>query len=401
MTKNETNITYLFGAGASIGNTDKWYTNLHPNLAGTELLRLDGLTHGIPITSYLNVFRAYLRNIVGGNNYQLSQKTQQEFFVRKGLYFLLNYKLQRAFTSQLSPDTYGKSLKISGRNEAYENFKWELSSFINFFDCICFPDVRYPNLLTNLIEFETGRIPANINFLSNNFDAAPEKSYYNLISESDIETTNINVIRKKYGIVVSPANISDVDVSASVWLKLHGSAGELIKSGATESLLQVGEPDFTDFDHMFLTNPHYYTELEVENNVEKKRIHAFDTWAKVLITGMSKQIKSNLRFAWDIDNNDALISLACQKLETTNVLIVVGYTFPPFNQKNDFKLLAALCVGDFDRVVIQLPNSYGQEVRQRILQMFKNLNMKNLEDQIEIVPDCSSFHITVEFFSKR
>jgi len=362
---------------------------------------LDGLTHGIPITSYLNVFRVYLRNIVGGKNYQLSQKTQQECLVRNGLYFLLNDKLQRAFTSQLSPDTYGKSLKISGRNEAYENFKWELSSFINFFDCICFHDVRYPNLLTNLIEFETGRIPANINFLSYNFDAAPEKSYYNLISESDIETTNINVIRKKYGIVVSPANISDVDVSASVWLKLHGYAGELIKSGATESLLEVGEPDFTDFDHMFLTNPHYYTELEVENNVEKKRIHAFDTWAQVLNTGMSKQIKSNLRFAWDIDNNDALISLACQKLETTNVLIVVGYTFPPFNQKNDFKLLAALCVGGFDRVVIQLPNSYGQEVRQRILQMFKNLNMKNLEDQIEIVPDCSSFHIPVEFFSKR
>lgn len=402
MAERNTNITYLFGAGASIGNTKQWIDKLpvRPDRVFTK--QFENLSNGIPITDYLDQYRFYLELMISDHNNLLTSKVKKSFEVENALGILMEKKLRRAFKSQLSPDTYGKMLKISKREEQYESFKWELSTFINLFDSLTYPDVRYPNLLANFLDFETGKVPPNINFLTYNFDAAPEKSYFTFEAPESVKNASIEDLREKYGIVCHSEILQKINKEESVWIKIHGSAGEVIKDGKLTTLFKIGEPDFEDYDHIGLPNPHYYTEIASENNLEIKRYHSFDCCANIFNKGNQNALaygESNLRFAWDVPDDDPVFNFALSKLELTEILVVVGYTFPAFNQKNDFKLLNFLDQRRFERIVVQLPGEEGQEVKRKILQMYKNLGSPKNEDFIEVIPDCSSFHIPVEYFS--
>jgi hypothetical protein len=403
MTKNPTRITYLFGAGASIGKSRDWLsdiTNWNEKHRGTVniLNWLKNIKSGIPITNDLEAFRAHLSTIQNLGDHSSSSTNWIRYSQN-----ILRIGLHRAFTSQLSPDTFGRMLLIAEKLEDYENFKNQLSGFINLIDSISFPDVRYPNLLANFINQESKVIPEEINFLTYNFDAAPEKSCYAFSTNKDrgdldkLGVPRVQHLRQKFGIAYSKASLEHISGNQSVWLKLHGSAGDATRNEIEECLLRFGDKSEHNSGKILLPNAHE----------ESLRVSSYpdDKWVKNAMGSVSSfyneladNTASTIRFAWDID--EELIETARNKLEDTEILVVVGYTFPAFNQINDFKLLEALSDGDFEKIVIQLPGEEGLEVKKRVHEMFNNIGRPVGEEKVQVFSDCTSFHIPVEYFQK-
>lgn len=292
-------------------------------------------------------------------------------------------------------------LRISENFENYAEFKNQLALFVSLIDSFSYPDNRYANLLSNFIEIESGLVPKNINFLTYNFDFSPEKSYYNFVKSSQIEGLALKQFRSHYGIAHSSDSLKGINrEQKSIWLKLHGSSADFTLNSEEFSILKTGKPDFNNSFALFPPDPNRYTEIALEDDTMKRRVHSFEALGQLCGAKDSpiKGASSTIRFAWDIDEH--LLKAALNKLEKTNVLVVVGYTFPAFNQQNDLQLLKALMKNRFDRLIIQLPKGEGEMIKQRVIQMFVSLGKAEnaMKEKVIIVSDISSFHIPVEYF---
>jgi hypothetical protein len=392
--KKPTRITYFFGAGASIGNTKSWIENSLKT--DRKLKELFELSNGMPITEDLNRFREMFNHIVEKESFDFVDESNHHGVIVKQIGELL-IDLEKAFISQLSPDTYGRALRIAHKYGEYKAFKNSLAFFVNLIDSITYPDKRYSNLLSNFIDIESSYVPENINFFTYNFDAAAEKSLIPFWPEEMSSQLNLEEIRNKYKILTETNINPSSDYSkSSVWLKLHGAASDLIGKKTYRYLLEIDDYRFKNSSLIKVPNPN----LQGLEPKKKRVVEAFDAVAEIR-KKLSESEVSSIRFAWDIQEDDPLMKVALDKLKETEILVVVGYTFPAFNQRNDLKMLRALSHGGFDKIIIQLPEGGGAEVRKRVLEMFKNLATPIPESKVELVTDCTAFHIPVEYFSNE
>jgi hypothetical protein len=391
--KKPTRITYLFGAGASIGDTANWCKKFLR--ADRKFPKLPELILGIPITKDLDTFRVIFHHIIENESFDLANDSRHHEVTVKQIGELL-LDLEKAFVSQLSPDTYGRSLKISKRKDEYNSFKNALAHFINLMESITYSDKRYSHLLSNFINIESGCVSENISFLTYNFDASAEKSFMPFWPPKSKGLYDLEDIRDKHYIL----NTTNVDPEVnyenkSVWIKLHGAASDFISEKSPKYVLEIDDYSFKDSDRIKVPDPNNHG-----HGREKQRIvAALDSISKIR-KELTESEESCIRFAWDIPDDDKLLNLALKKLEMTQILVVVGYTFPVFNQKNDFKLLQALSEGRFEKLIIQLPGTEGEEVKNRVGEMFRNIGKQNNIEKVEVYTDCTAFHIPVEYFQK-
>lgn len=307
-------ITYLFGAGASIGT--------------------------IPaVKDFINGVKELLELL-------------NEDKINKDLISTLNY-LVKEIPNYASVDTLIRKLHI--QNDPYAlKLNAGLIAIIHFLQLTKNIDKRYDLFLGNLISIENGKIalPTNVNFISWNYDRLFETSLFSLIDAFG----DLNIARSFLNIY---NNYETIENETNPFLiKLNGSAGVFIDSQTKKSTIDK------------ILN-------EVIFNYEGTVSNRFPN--------------STIQFAWDENENTKKCRLkAIEIMSATNILVVIGYSFPTFNRIIDRKILDKH--HNLERIVVQNTKENIDSVCDRLIALVPKIEQK----RIIRITDETEFHMPIE-----
>lgn len=300
------NITYLLGAGASYGERDK---------NGT-------ITRGVPIISEFN---KSINSIKESLTYTYNKRTTTE--KTKGHIDKIREELSwlsERCAEYPTIDTYARMLYVTKKDEDYERLKKVLSVFLLLAQKNKNHDLRYDGFIASLIDDEK-RFPP-INILSWNYDAQFEMAYADYASNGKYilnQWEELNVMNKTI-----EAWEENKKSYISI-IKLNGTAFFVKKMDIIDPFYGGYEGDDSFYENMFnfLTQDIY---------------------------------KNTLSYAWEED--ESFINKAITKTEHTDILVVIGYSFPYVNRSIDRKLLQSM--KNLRRIYIQNPNA--SEIKESI-----------------------------------
>lgn len=360
--KSIKNITYLFGAGASAGNGKLLFSGYG---------QANELPNGVPIVkdfnddinAFINHFKDY------ANKYGIVNKLSPKIIE---LFTSLYGDLMHLY----SFDTYAKSLyesELPDEREKYGKLKVLLKCYLVFRQLSVSRDRRYDLFFATLVN--EGKIPSNVNFLSWNYDTQVESS---LSMFTRPEEGN----NKSFTKFVNTNLLQDIELGTReempFLLKLNGSVGLL--------------SNLSDFE--FVNN--------VKPNSDKAIQYVYEICKEYFENGNIPQIY----FSWEHkDNQPQKLQLVKAKeiLKRTNILIVVGYSFPTLNRIVDSELLNSM---DQDaQIYVQCGSKeHFDEIEVKISSLSKNfrtfyddVNGSELRRQIHYVKSNYEFYVPFEF----
>jgi hypothetical protein len=183
-------------------------------------------------------------------------------------------------------------------------------------------DKRYITFWGEYLTETNTTLPNNIKVLSWNYDMQFESSYSH-IKNYKLENTQKNL-------QVFPSLTSKIDLSKSCILKLNGTAG-LLDDYNTKKKFNL----FDLKEHKLMDNLEYLITL-LEKNYNR-------SFYKPLFT-----------FAWE---NDEIVDLTRQYakkiMDETNILVIIGYSFPTFNRLIDRQIFSN--ISNLKKVYFQAP----------------------------------------------
>ncbi len=337
------NITYLFGAGASynaipvVGELEKAFEQFH-EWAEIQLGPLVDSNSNSSIDRGYKLFLeqlnqcAYRSRVFGtidtyAKTLALNENTHDLSMLKStlSLFFTLWQELQLKNTA---------IEKVRTKNSKNEKYLLNDKGFQDI-------DSRYITLLTNYLQInreKTDKKPVilntNVKFLTWNYDTQLERAL------ALISGNNLNDVLENYSI--HPTNqISSEEIPDIV--HLNGIAGYYETENSKVSLFKEANPEGgLNF-----------------KNLLKEKLYFIDSTEK-------RTVNTNnfLHFAWE-NNNVAKKGrdYAIKILEKTDVLIVVGYSFPDFNLEVDIELFNALKInGREDFKIIYQDLNANQEI---------------------------------------
>lgn len=332
-TASSPNVTYLLGAGAS--------------------------AQALPVVSDMKDRMQFFMNILENSPPDLGLFEGIDGESKSNI--ITNFKkvLSEALVHS-SPDTYAKKLFLKGDNEKLKWLKAFLSTYFLFeqgqmvdnlgmnsfrkehFQNTMFQnylevevdekneflqkinknlDERYDVFLATLLEKETRVLPPHINILSWNYDFQIELSYYEFFKDS-IDLIEIGDILKVYPLITK----DDCKI-----IKLNGIAG------------------LYQFDQAGRSRIAYE---QMNNFLTSKRFEDFlKPYFNLFLNNLDKPAEGNqfnpfLNFAWEPNPFSNIGNkLASEILSKTEILVIIGYSFPNFNREIDKVLLKTFMSG--------------------------------------------------------
>ncbi len=229
-----------------------------------------------------------------------------------------------------SIDTYAKRLFITDEVDKLISLKIALTAFFQYEQLINHIDIRYDHFLASIIPDSQKQFPDNVKVLTWNYDQQFELAYKPYQGSSGF---GLNILSK--GLTKQIDN----PLSGFGIIKLNGVA----------TCLNTKEKKIVK---ALATNP-------------MERV--FEVMDDVL---SGKNIESGISFAWETAGGE-IIERAKEAISETDILIVIGYSFPFFNRKIDGELLRIL---DLTKVYIQDYSS--QAVKERFLALYGNADVQ-------------------------
>lgn len=356
-------ITYLFGAGASY--------NAVPILNSlSDLMIKSG--------SYLKISApqifGHIHNPIDRNGFNNFMKFAEN---------LINLGENARDYGTL--DTYAKKLHLNSEVEELKKLKFLVSIFFTIWQGhlhTIFPlkeenengqrvkfqkiDSRYKSLVSNfLLENDSLNNPSldrNINFISWNYDHQLE-SALNLFTKSGLDFNSLNLIYPFTPLSNNHENmmINHLNGVSNFWKNNIG-----------------------DVESMFDT-----TSLETIQNVSRRigEIYKSDNFNKAY---------TFINYSWDDDSRK--ISHAEMILNQTDILVIIGYSFPTFNRAIDSRLLSGKN-NSFDKIIYQDPNA-SKELLELFNIQFRNTvgNLVKENGQLQVLKKTEQFYIPPEYF---
>jgi len=287
-------ITYLFGAGASC-----------------EVLPL---VDGIPSSMYALCLR--LQEYSG----QIDAKLEIE------LKLLINdiKELSAEAADHASIDTYARKLFLTGNKEKLVWLKRVLSFYflLEQFFLEGKTDKRYDLFWASLAGKTSQDLPKNVRILSWNYDLQFELSFCNYIPQKKFDDVQsiLGVVEKindkKKGEVIDHFGI----------YKLNGTANTI-----------------KDFDGPFINDAYILDEIKKGITIEE--LNKFLKTSAFLRN--NKKSKMSLSFAWENEEykssfQKSISELIKEEISVTEILIIIGYSFPYFNRKIDREFICSM-----------------------------------------------------------
>ena len=316
------NITYLIGAGASyealpivkdIGEKLQYFKD-NFNFY-TEKEKIDFLdTKDRLIDKIINVAE--------------SQKRTELINFAKSFYNDIEW-LQKNVEIHSSIDTFAKKLFLREELDKLNRLKFILSSFFVFLE-VKNLDKRYDSFFASILE-DINNYPKNINILSWNYDSQIEKAHYNFAEKDGSYSPDPLNLQYRGDIKESSYPIDGFCVH-----KLNGTT-KLKDSQYMEEIYNVNEKNEITLGFNSLN--------EYQN----------------LLSGVKKP---NMTFAWEnFDENLDFFKNLKTSVSKTEILIVIGYSFPFFNRKIDKFILDSM--SNLKKVYVQDP-SFSSDIIEKI-----------------------------------
>lgn len=370
-----TKITYYLGAGASYGERDC------DDLGNPKAHGPQKIYGGLPIVNELPLRVERLKSALGTF---VVPKEKEE---KRPEYEKLSNDLRNDI-SMLEGDIKTHASIDTLARKFYLNNETKKLSFIKFLIDILFTheqyleglDPRYDLLFATLLEKGTKRnlvYPENISFISWNYDLQIENALYNF--NQDFKDKNpsasIETFREVYYIFFEGCKVEDElddgkkDLIRMPVFKLNGTAGRFDQLPLQLVFMNKLKERFTIDDRM-LDNSFY--------------IHILDSYSY-----FSNIIyKPSISFAWEKEES-RILKKCLQVLNETDILVVIGYSFPTFNRKIDRLLLERFS----GKIYLQVPLDNYEQVRTRIEALAAN------KSSVEILPvkSLDEFYIPPEF----
>ena len=313
------NITYLLGAGASFGERNK-----------------NGeITRGVPIVSEFSKSINYIKGLLTYtyNKSTTTVKTKEHIYkIREELDWL-----SKRCDEYPTIDTYARMLYVTKKDKTYERLKKVLSVFLLLVQKHKGHDLRYDGFIASLIDDEKHFPPINI--LSWNYDAQFEMAYSDYASNGKYifnQWEELNVMNKTI-----EAWEENKKSRISI-IKLNGTAFFVKKMDIIDPFYGGYKDDDSFYENMFncLTQDIY---------------------------------KNTLSYAWE--KYEYFIDKAISKTEHTDILIVIGYSFPYVNRSIDQELLQSM--KNLNKIYIQNPNA--SEIKESLESILTKEQCKNVE----------------------
>lgn len=276
------NVTYLFGAGAS--------ANQIPVVSATweEMNKL------------LETMRA--EDLMGCGAYR-----DLQWF----------YGMQE----EGSPDSIAKRLYDDSKEEEYQRAKQAVSFFYMWYSLSKPVDPRFEGFIRDVVAQEGGQLPSNVQILTWNYDLSWERAargdqnlhldsilfQCDIFSPSDFLIDPINGPRNKCPIF---------KLNGDVWYRNAAASEKSVKS---------------------LALPKKWESLEDHCKVYEELVK-------------DPGIQVGIYYAWDERQFTDQVQYAIERSELTDILVVIGYSFPPENAQVDKKIVDGMA--NLKKVVI-------------------------------------------------
>lgn len=350
------NVTYYIGAGASAGKRAENGAILEGLPCVNEIThRIDNLISRISKAKLYEGDRDWRMP-----HFQLYTVGDWESAKQRLIANLS--QLRDACWRNATIDTYAKKLVLQERKIELEHLERLLTFYFVVEQVLGIPDSRYDTFLANVLE-NLQQFPDNIKVISWNYDSQFEIAFY------EYEKKN----RLKIGSKLSSEN-QPYDI-----LKLNGSATFQGPDYLPAYILQRKE-DMKKIGHKNL-----YGDADVKmENILPDLVLLYHLY--VGEATLEREHKTNLSFAFDYNQlSDVMLHRANQIIEKTDVLVIIGYTFPFFNRETDRKVLDFL---DPD-TEIYIQDRNPERVKQSFLAVCPNVK----EHKIHLVRDVDQFFL--------
>ena len=326
-------ITYLLGAGASIG--------------------------AIPIVGSFN--DAFLK--FAGNfevNYHGSDNN-----ICKDL-----HQCAQDVAAHSTVDTYARMLYFTGESEKLQKLKYFLALYF-FWEQHSKPhDKRYDLFLAAILGGDPGRpkLPTNIRVLSWNYDNQVELSACKFF-----KADSVGQLRKHVPIYPAYENVEmkpSFYRNGFLFHKLNGSADLTVDDMKRKV---VGVLNLNSKNQTVVQNdPHLLEYLKVY----RSQIH-----------------RTMLHYSWEEETEISYYrDEAFNSIKGTEILVVIGYSFPTFNRIMDKTILSKMS-DTLEKVYVQAPQDDVNESITRI----KALSSGELEGMVHPITSLNEFYIPFEF----
>lgn len=216
-------------------------------------------------------------------------------------------------------------------------------------------DKRYRTFLNDVYDERAQSLKHGVNIISWNYDLQIEGSFcrdYDMSLDSAQRYLN-----------VFPSKHFDADIASSKIIKLNGTAG-----------VNYGESSRSGFEN-FITGFDEHVVHVVPLLIQSFHQHFRDS-----------QINPTLTFGFE-NTAEALNarSYAKQVLDNTDILVIIGYSFPRVNSDIDREVLFS---SEGEEFYLQVPNASGEIIRNNIRRIDPEI-----ADALTVIPNCTQFNI--------
>ena len=335
-------ITYLFGAGASF--------------------------HSLPIVDKMpakmkeqkEYIQFELLSSISNEPIKIESSAETEEYVTD-LEWLMNLSSKHA-----SVDTFAKKLALTGKKTELFKLKNVLSAFLLIEQLRNEIDPRYDAFFASLLKSKF-RMPNNIRILSWNYDMQFEMAYRYFSDDS-------NIYNAQSTLGVYPKHSDNWrakdGLDSFAIFKINGSS--IVYSNDNAKLLKI------------------YSKCDQPRIVDS----IFEICSNYcLFKNQSEIYEHGLSFAWEQEYNrseSSLLSIAQNHTADTEVLVVVGYSFPFFNREIDRSLFSKEQMPNLIKVYVQSPTASD------IIERFHSI--RDDIDSTSLIPKlgCEQFYLPNE-----
>lgn len=315
-------ITYLFGAGAS--------KNALPIVKEMPERIRDFLTVlNSPEFKYLPTDQYRSEHV------KRTKKEISEQFVNDLIW------LRSECEDHASVDTFAKKLFLKKDTYQLLRLKAVLSAYLTFEQALhSKEDKRYDGFFASILNKDVHNLPSQIKIISWNYDFQFEKAYSGYINET-------RIVEVQRALNVHTNFLKNKDQNKFGIYKVNGTTGLFQTLHQSEYHINPHIPERFDKSLMDDVLQHYYYLLEYPD----------------IMT-------SSLSFAWEeFNNKHDIVSTTTQAVKNTEVLIVIGYSFPFFNREIDRKIIGSM--KDLKKVYFQAPDA--ENIRERFLSIREDI----------------------------
>ncbi len=354
-------FTYLIGAGAS-ANTIPVINNFAKELGN--------------FAKYIENFE--IKEDFFHDVYGINEKPSEikERFVDK-----TNW-LAKECAEHLSIDTFAKKLYLANRHKELNILKAIVSEFLLVRQNRYGIDKRYDAFFASILEKNNGKLklPDNIKILSWNYDKQIEYSIAQFYEDS-----NSNKVENFIQVMPREDEVN-VDIGKFSLFKLNGTIGGTLKNNekyipmVIDYSLIKDKITKKDEQNIMINLMQRFNFIEQKNlHYEYYKTKQQDEYPTITYSWEKNPVFEQIR-------NEAL-----KATKDTNILVIIGYSFPTFNRILDKKILQNM--GYIQKVFIQSPSSSIEGVMQR----FKALYEFDAGIEINPIVNVDEFYIPFEY----